>query len=245
MKKKVVPTVLLLAGLAGIWFGTKSFTAWAYSTNRVPVTIEYIETQPGTTKKEIYTKAMRQDGSTVEVRNRVDMTGKPFQFRRIFDLKTGKHVVVNTLFSSKTTYKLSAKGTEVLERLPQCAALPDGGPVVSGYATRKRSLDRPCELGKGGCGGPRSVEMLFAPDLGCALLRREFVEFEGGNRKVLVAVDARSVHIGEPDPSLFAVPDWPEMSPAKLADEFQKRFGVRMGAPEAIQAKDSAYRAQQ
>lgn len=90
----------------------------------------------------------------------------------------------------------------------------------------------------------RRIESWFAPDLVCAVLRQTtFYHDPDGVERQLAVKEASTITLGEPDATLFVIPQWTERSPSEVMIEFAKKFKEPL--PPNGQLFDQAYRAAQ
>lgn len=213
--------------------------ALAQSREQTPVTVEmtatYYEYPSGRlVKNENLTVAIRADGS------RVDAPGTGNQ-RIVLDIRLRKRVSIDNLTRSLTSYALSDKAVRELTR--PFRACPDEHnaqrSVLLGYDVVKfvKVL------------GDARVESWLAPALNC--LELKYTVFRGvdrGQGMPATIVEAKSVVVGEPDATLFAVPsDYSERSPSQVIAEHDRLYGAdgepncRPDRTKSLQTLDKVY----
>jgi hypothetical protein len=250
--RKAIRVLGILAAFGVVWVGARAAARWtvkAASVERRPLTIQFREIRYGVPpnpqdQEEVFTWAIRGNGSTVEVRDRIARDGTPFRLRRIVDLDEGKEVLVNGLIEAVTTYFLSERAVEFRRQIPSCSLLEQANPTVFGFKTHGYVARQTCDPSGTRCEEDRSVESQYVPELGCALVRRTV--FDGASQaqpQPRLTQEPLSITIGEPDPALFQTPDWPEKSPAKVADELRQRLGAEIRS-RSWEIREDAYWAQ-
>lgn len=169
-------------------------------------------------------RAIRQDGSHVEVRNLRAPDGSPYERREIEDLEKLQKALVLSGVDVTTTVPVSVAYAENARTGPLngCGL---GKNVersrVLGYEVLLSALPE-VRIGDGATS--LSAERWLAPSLGCIPLR---VTWKGGGKVVRVE-EVENILLGEPDPSLFEIPiGYEEVSPG----EAMRRLHVKFGTP--------------
>jgi len=176
---------------------------------------------------------IRGDGSEARLYNRRAPDGKLHQSRVINDVAKGRMTTVDSATESITTRSFKPDGPVL--HPSNCGAGPGAETMaILGHIAVKVSLRQdpksPLPLSA-------SPELWEAPDLGCVTLR--FVVRTEPDRIALLR-EVTSVWLGDPDASVFAIPDgYTERSPAKVMQERSRRFGVDMRPPS--ERSESAY----
>ncbi len=181
----------------------------------------------------------RSDGVKVESSTARGPDGKEYPMRVIENPLTGTRSVLNGLIEAKTTYQMSRSSILGLTQPPaDCGSDPASErKSMLGYSMVRHSVAVP-NLQK------HHQEFWRAPELACEIMQYTMsVAGPTGAEMKLMEKNAISVDIGEPDPSAFEIPDWPERSPSEVAATFEKKFNLPK-APTDTAGLDHAYRPQ-
>lgn len=166
-------------------------------------------------------KGERRDGSRASALEVLD--SRPVGTRSVLDPRSGRRIAVDPTTESVTTYMLSPAEVAGLSGPVQCRpgeAGAGGTGVILGFPTIKQTHRVEA--------GFRSAvqESWVAPALNCLPLRVVTDVVDNGRPKAHIVEEAVSVTLGDPDPSLFAVPDgYTERSPSEVFAEKAKRAG--------------------
>jgi len=184
---------------------------------------------------DISTYARKSDGASVTLYQLEDPNGKKNTTRVIDDLSLKKRIAVKGLTESLSTTELSEKQIEFeKQKLINCAVNNTGETrLFLGLRTYR------CQIPM--IGG--SLEYWAAPDLGCYPLKLEGVKqrTDGSGRQAVTIREVLQFTIGEPDPSLFAIPSWVEMDPITESAEFERRYGKVPFSEKALRKLQALY----
>jgi hypothetical protein len=202
-------------------------------------TIKYVEKSGDWTRDSFYTR--RSDGSNVESRVATAPDGKEYEQRTVIDTVSRVKVAIDGLTESITTYPLSQARVESYKKPASNCVSEEPSPSEStllGYRIVRRSLTLPAER-------YQRVETWLASDLGCVILRSEtFGHDSQGHEVSLASKEATSITRGDPDPTLFVIPNWQERSPSEVFAAYGAKFGTEAPAA-AGRGLDAAYLAAQ
>jgi hypothetical protein len=240
---KLAGARLMLLGSLAAWFGTRSLVAQLLAPNAL--TIKYIETHfrssdGAALRSNIRLLAMRSNGSRVEPRTVTADDGKLYSQRVILDVERRKRIVVEGVTESVITTALSDAEVEALSKPGGVCLGPEAkqGPAILGYPTLEREIRTPVFV----------VREWRAPDLGCVMLRQSFsLPQPDGTARLVLESAAVELTPGEPDPTLFEIPDWPERLPSQALERYRLQFGLpdTEELRKVKEAKDRAYWARQ
>ena len=168
---------------------------------------------------EVYTYAVRSDGSSMKVANREFPDGKRYAMRIVMDLSQHKRISIDPATQSITTYALpESVMKKSTDELSSCVGAGlTAGPKVVGFETVHRSITH----GKGS--NAKSIgEEWVAPALNCFALK--LVTYKHGDTTgPHNEVEAVAVAIGEPDAALFQAPTgYVERSPRQVMEILEK-----------------------
>jgi hypothetical protein len=191
------------------------------------LTYDYVEKQfdqEGKVTREMRsTKALRSDGSSVEVSTNMltrQPDDTPREIRMILDLSKPARLTVYPMLKAVTTFPLDQPQADGERRQQQSC---DGGATAikstrMGYEVVSQRPTR--DIPNLPSHFP-DVEVWVAPALGCTRLE----ETMRRDRKVVTLRQAENIKLGDPDPSLFEVPaDYEELSPMQLGQRFKELF---------------------
>ena len=229
MKSKLLR--LAIVGIAAV--SASSFmTAVVYGQVDKPrdipaLTYDYVEKhfdQEGKVVSETRsTHAIRSDGSSVEVHTNMlipEPDGTPRELRMILDLSKLARLTVHSTLKAVTTFPLDQRQAEGARRERQSC---DGGATAIKSARMGYEVvsQRPIRDIPNLPSHFPDVEVWVAPALGCIRLE-ETMKRDG---KVVTLRQAENIRLGDPDPSLFAVPaDYTELSPMQVDARFKELF---------------------
>lgn len=187
---------------------------------------------------EIYTYAMRSDGSSVKVVNREFPDGKRYPMRLVMDLSGKKRISIDPSTQSTTTYVLSAF---ILKKTGSDFHSCMGGkltprPKIAGFETAYRNITygKDPEIKNLG-------EEWVAPALNCFPLK-QVIYRHGEKTGPHNEIEAITVVLGEPDSALFQIPaDYAERSPRQVMEIYAKKFPAE-ATPPLADAAEQAYR---
>ncbi len=188
--------------------------------------VNLIPGQPSPMSTEIRTIAVRTDGSNVELLHRRDPSGsgKTVYIRSILDVPGRQRIVVDPISESLITYPLADAVTSAYRVHPvsKCAGVPAG--QILGYDVNVEETSLGPEQA-----GPAVDEMQIrawrAARLNCLPLRREMTIFKGGQESQRIVESVVTVTEGEPDPSLFEIPQgYVERQPSEAMAESARRY---------------------
>ncbi len=219
-----------------------TWLASAAASDPKPLTIHYVETtvtlvkgtpaqQPLTTTDKYF--ARRGDGSTVESRTFIGPDDKEYAQRIVQLTAKGTRVSIEGATESLVTYRLGGPTIAAMKNpSSQCDSdSPRVTDTMLGYTVVRFTLH-----------GNGRTETWGVPDLGCVIFRQSLfratphgVEHHPSTREPV------SVTLGDPDPALFVLPDWPERSPSELILEMSKKFNIQPPLAPDPRA-DQAYR---
>jgi hypothetical protein len=196
----------------------RPFTATVFATTFVPGNLI-----PADTEARIF--AVRGDGSTAELFERSNVTGdgKVVYIKKILDVPGKEHVVVDPFSESVTTYPLLPQAVAGLaaKAIQTCGGTPDG--EMLGYSLMRTDESHGQEET-----GPNLDEvqhhLWLASNLNCIPIRREDILFKDGKELQRTLSSFTHVAEGEPDPSLFEVPqNYVERPPSAVMAEASRR----------------------
>lgn len=208
----------------------------ADSTRPKAFTIHYVETMVSRPPLDSY-YSQKTDGSKVISRMMQFPDRKSYLQKTVFDVQAGTKGVVDEATQSKTTYRLSKSAITDLTKAPNTctsdAAAQRG--TILGHTVVRTQSEIPSS-------NHRIVEDWHAPISGVSYYG-EVVSGIGadGNPTELVRKEAVSVAIGDPDATLFEVPDWAERSPSDVMAEYSRRYNRPLPPPEGMVSQDRAY----
>lgn len=200
--------------------------------------IRYVEKSGDWTRDSFYSR--RSDGSSVESRVTTGPDGKQYEQRTVIDTARRARVVIDGMTESITTYPLSQARVESYKKRALNCVPEESSPSEStllGYRILRRSQTLPAER-------YQRVETWLAPDVGCVILRSETFGHDGEGHEVLASKEAASITRGDPDPTLFVIPNWQERSPSEVFAAYDAKFGTEAPAA-AGRGLDAAYLAAQ
>ena len=167
------------------------------------------------------TKAIRSDGSTVEVNAHgliPEPDGTPRELRMILDLSKPARLTVYPALSAVTTFPLDQREADG-ERRQQTSCGGGATAVKSARMGYEVVSQRPTRDIPNLPSHFPDVEVWVAPALGCIRLE-ETMRRDG---KAVSVRQAENIRLGDPDPSLFEVPaDYQELSPMQLGQRFKE-----------------------
>lgn len=193
-------------------------------------------------------RARRADGSLAKVKELVrdEVSG----VKLIVDTVAGQRVAVDPVTQSKTTYHMSPKAILEHEDFRQGACEKSGEEVeeIAGLEARKFRQ----EISQGNARlGPvwkTVVERWLAPALNCEPLRVDsHMVSPDGTLRGRTVDEVISVTLGEPNQSLFEVPEYPEKSPSQVMAEYDRIHGRNEceTCARSRSAQDAAYNSAQ
>lgn len=225
----------LASSAVSTWFKVQAALAQTYPPTSLQAKYKVISFQTnGQSKQSESVFVLRSDGSEVEPRSVMAPDGKSYDQRIIINVQDSKRIFVDGITRSLTTMVLPDRDVEKY-RARACDPGSEAGTIL-GHRVTKREIS---------AGVDRMLETWIAPELGCVVLKQVLKQIDAkGVATPLLVKEAFEVSFGEPDPSLFVLPSWPERSPSQVAAEFARMFGVR-GDPRADEGADRAYYANQ
>jgi hypothetical protein len=235
MIRNIVVFVCVVAAftVGGICLRVRSAKVTAISKGRqvsLP-TVPFIATRSDVTvlagnpvpvSSEILTIAVRSDGSIVELAHRKDPSGKrnTVYIRTILDVPNKQRVIVEPISESLIKYPLvdQAVSAYAVRGMAQCAGTLTS-PIL-GYAV---ALEEEAQTGAGN--DEVKVRSWRAPQLDCTPLRREIIILKGGTEVQRITRTVLTVTEGEPDKSLFEIPQgYVERQPSEAMAEAARRY---------------------
>lgn len=242
---------LLVLGLIG-FLGTADVKTRFTESSFVPHSIEYVERRfgPEGDSEALITRGVRNDGSMVTSRRYTGADGRQHEVRTVIDLAIRSKVTLASETQSLMSEKYSESEIMILaDRDSSCSQLPRKDMEVMGYHVHAQEIVSIDEAywQEIGTMDPEAVREMFvpgpvedfpenkvrqidflAPDMGCALLGSSTVAIAAdGSRSLLQELEVTSVHLGEPDPSYFAVPEGYARS---SGEEFSAMISHLLGA---------------
>lgn len=191
--------------------------------------------------EETYIVAFRADGSNVTDYHHILRNGETTEIRMIADVSSGHRVAVDYATQSTSTYPLESRyATLMAEQASACKAVGESGEPVLGYQVVL------VHDGHTYANGMRNVHDRWeAPALNCFALRSvDFATRRPGTQAPHNEAEATNIILGEPDPTLFSIPqNFVERSPSERHAEFERRFG--MSAPTPPQADEEYFSSRQ
>jgi len=178
--------------------------------------------------------AFRGDGSHSLVRR--EPSGKEIN-RTVTDFSRGREFFVNPRAEGIMASDLTGDAFVAWQhQMADCARDNTGeSTVILGFTAWKE------ETVTDGGGDTTRWTMWLAPELNCAPLREEVTKTHG-ERWYKVTREAISVSLGEPDPGLFATPDYPEMTVRELSDTLLLRTGRAIADDAGLARLDRIHR---
>jgi len=226
--------VSLSLAYAGFRFGSNSRALAQATMQPVPFTAEVLERRLDATGTEKYREtslsAMRGDGTTIRIIHRTFPDGKTYEFKTIIDVVHSTRIVLDQATESRTTYPLSNRSVQLLVN-------------STAYCGLNLDTERMTTAGYEALRQDNSTKKLtavrwLAPALNCFPLKETTQSATSTNSR-----EVTSVRLGEPDATLFVIPDnYTERTPSQVFNEFVRRFPGRQLPPvETTTALDDAY----
>jgi hypothetical protein len=207
-----------------------------FTAERVDIFYLYPSQQIRTTKAATYAK--RPDGSFSERRVRMDSDGHPYVIQSFIDTTQRRGVTFDSLTHSITTARYGLSALAEYRTKPSACAMddPQVTATILGFQVFRSSEPIASASGK-----TRVNESWVAPALDCYPLRQiQYLSKDGGPAVPVFRSDVTSVRLGQPDGSLFAVPDegYTERSPSQVFAERQRLLGRNSVCPECEVKRD-------
>ena len=223
----ILPIFVAVAGLAAKQYGTDPHTVRPF-TATISGSTWITGYQVRLVKK---TFAVRQDGSSVEVRALPDPAaeGQTFDSRVILDVANRRRVSVHPLTETITTMWLSEKSTDFhrFKQNPNCLDGAQPAALILGYDVWLKDTTRPFRDG-----GQLKERSWVSPRLNCFPLRIETVMELPGEPDDNSAQTVITVTEEEPGPSLFEIPStYVEKTPSQSVAELKRRFPEMSARP--------------
>lgn len=213
--RRVVKVILFAAALLVIFSGHSQVSGEFTVHERV-----WRHRADGSISIEVMIHAVRRDGARVTVRKEID--GRPVGNRLLIDPRRQARIVIEPRAEAKVTYPLSASEIQVLQSDPQRCGTSLDAPVDTrlGFTVYRhvRDLNMADER-------LRLVRWV-APSLGCLSLEGTTTLIRGGREELITEYRVERVETGEPDRSLFEVPEhYREMTPSQMMEEVSRKEG--------------------
>lgn len=179
--------------------------------------------------EETYTVAYRSDGSKVSDFHRTLPNGEMVEMKEIADVSGGREITVDYATHSISTYAIQPGYLPVLkQRMSSC---------LGGVSAQQTILGYPVVLVHAGHtygnGASNVHDRWEAPSLNCFALRQiDAMTALPPNKAPHNEEEVTNIALGEPDPSLFSVPEnFVERSPSQRHAEFERLYGVAAPTP--------------
>ncbi|GIU79829.1 MAG: hypothetical protein KatS3mg005_3067 [Bryobacteraceae bacterium] len=174
----------------------------------------------GSISIEVMIHAVRRDGARVTVRKQID--GRPVGNRLLIDPRRQARIVIEPRAEAKVTYPLPVSEIQALQSDPQRCGTSLDAPVETrlGFTVYRQvhNLNMADE--------PLRLVRWVAPSLSCLSLQGTTTVIREGGEELVAEYRVERVEIGEPDKSLFEVPEhYREMTPSQLMEEVSRREG--------------------
>ncbi|WP_031498694.1 hypothetical protein [Bryobacter aggregatus] len=242
-KLLVVAASSVLAWLSGPFFG--SYVVQAQEAQHSPKLVSLVANQTTTSYSPTgevrdsfrSTIARRSDGSQVEIRHFQGPEGKPAENRLLLDVPGLKRISVSGPAESITTYKMdqAAIAQKIAATVDPRCGLEEGAERITVLGVEALHAYKTI--------GHQKREIWRAPSLGCFELKAIATQTLTDGREARTVVDTLSLEQREPDPAMFQVPAWPEMSPSEVYRSIQRRYPNIPAPPASTDAPaDAAYR---
>lgn len=210
----------------------------------IPFTAKTMETKEsgeGQQKSvELRTIAVNSSGTQVDVLDSLD--GRRFGNFSVLDLERKLRVSVDPATQSITTYPQSNRMIETAKRiLSSCADDPSAEHrSILGQRVFKRVDNKTT-----GMRTTRS-EQWIAPNLNCFALEEKVAVYRNGRLLGRVVRETVSLVVGEPNPSLFAIPSgFTERPPSAVFKELAQRGTACTACEQTAKILDKAYASHQ
>jgi len=244
MRKSVIPVLVLLAGGSALLY---TIAAGRGRAQQIPATRasfaatvirKYYDGSDSLRRTETLILANRADGSSALMY--LTKNDRPHVVRMVLNLPEARRVTVDPQTESLTTYKVTQAEVKML-------SAPNPTCPVSAGATPATFLGYPVLVDhKQITAGSRQFdeERWVAPSLNCVALKRSDRAFESGKFIARTTEEALSLHLGDPDPSLFDLPaNYTERKPSQVQAERARLEGTQCPSCEkaAGQVLDKVY----
>ncbi len=172
--------------------------------------------------EESYSRAYKADGSFVKRREYKAPDGRIVEQRNVYDLASGRRVVVEGITESTVTYRLSPQ--EVAwrrSRVGQCSSNPLARRSSRlGYEVIENIYKYQTPQ------GDNQVVEWRAPMLNCAPLEERYILTKSDGSEFVTNIrTVVNIAMGEPDSSLFSIPArYVERSPSAMMEEYARRY---------------------
>jgi hypothetical protein len=179
--------------------------------------------------QESHTVAFRSDGSSASDRHHTLPNGEDTEVRVVTDVHGGRQVVVDYATESTSTYPVdSSYATLLAKQADNCKVAPRSSETILGYDVVLVHAGN-----KYGNGMSNVHDRWEAPALDCFALRTlDFATRSPGTPAPHNEAEVTNILLGEPDSSLFAIPQhFVERSPSQRHAEFHRRFGLEAPTP--------------
>ena len=238
MQKRQVLTVVLLTvavGMVSRYAGhsqqtklnVKPFTATKVIMSFSSQTGEYL-----TARQQQY--AIRSDGTQVVWMTKIDPLGQPKISKTVYDVPLERKRSADELTESYVTTPMSGIAHSLQHRAGVCAGQPLASERVFGYEVVRTEDEFAIPTPAGG----RFRHVRYqAPSLNCYTMREEAYKSKGDGPLVRFEVkEVVSLLEGEPDPSLFELPEgYTERTPTEMLREFGRRHSSQAMSEEKLQ----------
>lgn len=214
----------LIAIASGMWYGADWSTP-AQATNYQPFTATVVEMQHE--GEEFHTTqilyARKADGSSARIVYLEDPNGQPKEYKEIIDAPNSRHVVVDGLTRSTTTY--NDEWNWISDSCTDSELGGVDGGTIRGYKTIKL-----LDLMTLPAGPTIRIESYEAPALGCFVLRqKQYASLNGGPFELVQSREVTNITTGDPNGMLFAIPKsgYVERKPTEVFREFGRLYPHR------------------
>ena len=238
MQKRHVLTVVLLTvavGMVSRYAGhsqqtklnVKPFTATKVIMSFSSQTGEYL-----TARQQQY--AIRSDGTQVVWMTKIDPLGQRKVSKTVFDVPLERKRSADELTESYVTTPMSGIAHSLQHRAGVCAGQPLASERIFGYEVVRTEDEFAIPTPAGG----RFRHVRYqAPSLNCYTMREEAYKSKGDGPLVRFEVkEVVSLLEGEPDPSLFELPEgYTERTPTEMLREFGRRHSSQAMSEEKLQ----------
>ena len=190
--------------------------------------------------EEAYTVAYRSNGSKVSDFHRTLPNGQTVEIKEIVDVSGGRQVTVDYATQSVSTYAIQPGYLPVLKRrMSSCAGGVSGPETILGYPVVLVHAGHTY-----GNGASNVHDRWEAPSLNCFALRQiDAMTALPPNKAPHNEEEVTNIALGEPDSSLFSVPEnFVERSPSQRHAEFERLYGAAAPTPPVADQSYAAVR---
>jgi len=180
--------------------------------------------------------AVRSDGSSVWLANRLGPDGQAGTVGEIVDLANQRVISMDGFTGSTTTEQLTPSELGFRQRVNRtCQAGSQRSTILGQNVVKISQTPVPTN--------PSTERTEWAaPDFDCYVLSGTYVQYKNGQPGPKTTRQTTFLIPGEPAASLFEVPaSYVERSPSQVAAEFARRFGHGIASQASVQQWDEKY----